>query len=50
LQPGPLGFILIGEVISTMDGNAGDLIDRYPKFWGKGDEYVEQQWLLCEVI
>jgi hypothetical protein len=41
-QPGPLGFTLIGAVRSTMVGNAGGSIARYPKFWGKGDEDVEQ--------
>ena len=45
-QLGPLGFILIGASRSTMVGNAGGLIARYPKFWVKGDEDVEQHWLL----
>jgi hypothetical protein len=30
LQPGPLGFILIGAVRPTMAGNMGGLITRYP--------------------
>jgi hypothetical protein len=37
----PLGFILIGVVISTMVGNAGDSIARYLEFLGKGDDDVE---------
>jgi hypothetical protein len=49
-QPGPLGFILVGAVRSTMVGNAGGSIARYPEFWGKGDEDVEQHWFLCEAI
>jgi hypothetical protein len=31
-KPGLLGFILIGETISTMDGNARGSISRYPEF------------------
>jgi hypothetical protein len=46
----PLGFILVGAVRSTMDGNARGLIARYPEFWGKGDEDVEKKWFLCESI
>jgi hypothetical protein len=49
-QPGPLGFILIGATRSTMVGHAGGSIARYPEFWGKGDEDVEQHWFLCEAI
>jgi hypothetical protein len=49
-QPGPLGFILIGTRTPTMDGNIGGSIARYPEFWGKGDEDVEQHWFLCEAI
>jgi hypothetical protein len=33
-----------------MVGNAGGSIARYPKLWGKADEYVEQHWFLCEAI
>jgi hypothetical protein len=50
LQPGPLGFILIGVVRSTMVGNTRGMIDRYPKFLRKGDEDVEQHWFLCEAM
>jgi hypothetical protein len=49
-QAGPLGFILIRAPRSTMVGHAGGSISRYPKFWGKGDEDVEQHWFLCEAI
>jgi hypothetical protein len=49
-QPQPLGFILVGAVRSTMDGNAGGSIARYVEFWGKVDEDVEQHWFLCEAI
>jgi hypothetical protein len=49
-QVGPLGFILIRETRSKMDGHAGGSISRYPKFWGKGDEYVEKHWFLCEAM
>jgi hypothetical protein len=31
-KPGLLGFILIGATISTMDGNVGGSISRYPEF------------------
>ena len=33
-----------------MTSHAGGSIARYPKFWGKGDEDVEQHWFLCEAI
>ena len=46
LQEGPLGFILIREPRSTIDGHIGGLIARHPKLWGKGDEDVEQHWFL----
>jgi hypothetical protein len=49
-QLGPLGFILIGIVRPTMVGHMGGSIARYPKLWGKGDEYVDQHWFLCEAI
>jgi hypothetical protein len=49
-QPGPLGFILVGIVRLEMDGHMGGSIDQYPKFWGKGDEDVEEHWFLCEAI
>jgi hypothetical protein len=49
-QAGPLGFILIGATRSTMVGHAGGSIARYPEFWAKGDEDVEQYWFLCEAI
>jgi hypothetical protein len=45
-----LGFILVGETISTMVGNAGGSIARYPELWGKGDEDVEKHWFLSEAI
>jgi hypothetical protein len=41
---------LVGVVISTMAGNVGVSIARYPELWGKGDEDVEQHWFLCEAI
>jgi hypothetical protein len=44
-QAGPLGFFLIGATRSTMDGHIGGSIARYPEFWSKGDEDVEQHWL-----
>jgi hypothetical protein len=28
----------------------GGSIARCPELWGQGDEYVEQQWFLCEAI
>lgn len=31
-----------------MVANAARSFTRYPKFWGKGEEYVEQYWYLCE--
>ena len=49
-QVGPLGFILIGTTISTMAGHVGGSIAQYPEFLGKGDEDVEQHWLMCEAI
>jgi hypothetical protein len=49
-QPGLLGFILVGSVISTMEDNVGGSIARYLEFWGKGDEDVEKHWFLCEAI
>jgi hypothetical protein len=33
-----------------MDGNMGGSIARYPEFWGKGDEDIDQHWFLCESI
>jgi hypothetical protein len=33
-----------------MASHAGGSIARYPEFWGKGDEDVEQHWFLCEAI
>jgi hypothetical protein len=33
-----------------MAGNVRGSIARYPKFWGKRDEDVEQHWFLCEAI
>jgi hypothetical protein len=45
-----LGFILIGTTRSSMVGHVGGSIAQYPKFWGKGDEDVEQHWFLCEAI
>jgi hypothetical protein len=50
LQAGPLGFIWIRTTILAMVGHTGGSIARYPKFWGKGDEDVEQHWFLCEAI
>jgi hypothetical protein len=41
-QPRPLGLTLIGTMRPIMDGNMGGSIPRYPEFWGKGDEDVEQ--------
>ena len=49
-QAGSLGFILIRIIGSTMAIHAGGSIARYPKFWGKGDEDVDQHWFLCESI
>jgi hypothetical protein len=49
-QPGPLGFILIGLSSLQMVGQHVGSLTRYPKFWGKGDEDVEQHWFLCESI
>jgi hypothetical protein len=33
-----------------MASHAGCSIARYPKFWGKRDEDIEQHWFLCEAI
>ena len=33
-----------------MASHVGGSISRYPEFWGKGDEFVEQHWFLCEAI
>jgi hypothetical protein len=49
-QPGPLRFIFIGKKTPKMVGNTRGSIARYPKFWGKGDEDVEQHLFLCESI
>jgi hypothetical protein len=49
-KAGWLEFILIGTTRSTMVGHVGGSITRYPEFWGKGDEDVEQHWFLCEAI
>jgi hypothetical protein len=48
-QAGPLGFILIRTTGPAMASQGGS-IARYPEFWGKGDEDVEQHWFLCEAI
>jgi hypothetical protein len=49
-QLGPLGFILIGSPNPPMVHQHTGSLTRYPKFWGKGDEDVEQHWFLCEAI
>jgi hypothetical protein len=49
-QARSLGFILIQTTRSTMASHTGGSIARYPEFWGKGDEDVEQHWFLCEAI
>jgi hypothetical protein len=38
----PLWFILLRTTGSTMANHAGGSIARYPEFWGKGYEDVEQ--------
>ena len=50
IQPGPNGFILIGSSTATMAGTSGGSLTRYPEFYGRGDEDVEQHWYLCEAI
>jgi hypothetical protein len=50
VQPGPSRFILIGSPSSLMGTQHAGSLTRYPKFWGKGDEDVEQHWFLCEAI
>lgn len=50
LQLGPHGFILVGSRVSSMEANATTTLTRYPIFFGKGDEDVEQHWYLCEVV
>lgn len=50
VQPGPGGFILVGFKSAHMAGTSGGSFPRYPEFWGKGDEDVEQHWYLCEAI
>jgi hypothetical protein len=50
LEPGPLGFILIGSPNPPMEHKHAISLTRYPKFWGKGDEDVEQNWFLSEAI
>jgi len=49
-QLGPSRFILIGSPIPSMAHQHVGSLTRYPKFWGKGDEDVEQHWFLCEAI
>jgi hypothetical protein len=49
-QPGPSRFILIGSPSSPMETQHAGSLTRYPEFWGKGDEDVEQHWFLCKAI
>ena len=49
-QPRSRGFILVGSIVSSMEANSTGTLTHYPKFWGKGDEDVEQHWYLCEVV
>jgi hypothetical protein len=49
-QLGPSWFILVGFPNPSMDNQHAGSLTRYPEFWGKGDEDVEQHWFLCEAI
>jgi hypothetical protein len=49
-QPGHSGFILVGFPNPLMVNQHAGSLTRYPEFWGKGDEDVEQHWFLCESI
>jgi hypothetical protein len=49
-QLGPSGFILIGSPSPSMAHQHTGSLTRYPKFWGKGDEDIEQAMFLCEAI
>ena len=45
-QPGPGGFILVNSPQVHMAGS----FTRYPEFFGRGNDDVEQHWYLCEAI
>lgn len=48
-QPGPLGFIWLGNHPSSMAGTTTNMMHLL-EFFGKGDSDAEQRWFLYELI